>query len=472
MPQSQPIYNLQTIFSLLLLMKSIWINCVLPIAAIFSVRMLGLFMLIPIFSVYAKDLAGGTPVLIGLALGIYGLSQAALQIPLGLLSDRYGRKPILVIGLSLFIIGSIAGALSTSIYGIIIARTLQGTGAIGSVLIALLADLTPDELRTKSMAMIGASIGISFMLAMILSPIIVHIAGLAGIFYLTAIFGIIALLILYGVIPTPRKEPFHADSEINLSLVKTVLANRQLNYLNIGIFAQHFILTSTFYAIPLMLQSQVEEGVRSNLWQFYLPLMVSSFILMLPLMLTAEKKQQVKSFFVISIAAIALSQALLIQPHLSSVSLWAILCLYFIVFNYIEATLPSLVSRIANPSYKGTAVGVYSTCQFLGIFAGGTLSGIAYDQASHLGIFTINILLASLWLFTALRMQPNIYKKNLLIPTAEELKNIPSIIDKFKHLRGVSECFYSEEEKCFYLRIEQSMYTPGSAEQIIKNQTP
>ena len=231
-------------------MKNSWLNSVIPIAALFSFRMLGLFMLIPVFTVYANHLTAATPMLMGIALGSYGLSQGLLQIPFGMLSDRFGRKPIITIGLLLFACGSLLGAFSTSIYSMIIARTLQGTGAIGSVLIALLADLTPDEQRTKAMAVIGVSIGLSFSLAMVLSPAITHYFGLSGIFYLTSFLALLGLVLLHAVIPTPKKEPFHIDSEANPALFKEVLYNRHLQRLNLGIFCQHFILTATFFPSP------------------------------------------------------------------------------------------------------------------------------------------------------------------------------------------------------------------------------
>ncbi len=223
-----------------------WSNSVFPIAALFSFRMLGLFMLIPVFTVYATQLTGATPALIGIALGSYGLSQGLLQIPFGMLSDSFGRKSIITLGLIFFVCGSLLGAFATSIYGMIFARILQGTGAIGSVLIALLADLTPDEQRTKAMAVIGATIGLSFSLAMILSPTITHYFGLSGIFYLTTFLAVFGLILLHGVIPTPRKEPFHLDSDPSPALFSDVLRNRHLQRLNFGIFVNILFLQQLF----------------------------------------------------------------------------------------------------------------------------------------------------------------------------------------------------------------------------------
>jgi len=263
-------------------MKHSWLNSVVPIAAIFSFRMLGLFMLIPVFTVFASQLSDATPALIGLALGSYGLSQGILQMPFGMLSDRFGRKPVISVGLMLFACGSLLGAFSHSIYTMILARTLQGTGAIGSVLIALVADLTPDEQRTKAMALIGLTIGLSFSLAMVLSPALTNYYGLAGIFYLTTVLAFLGLFLLHAVIPNPQKERFHSDSEANPSLFKSVISNKHLQRLNVGIFIQHFILTATFYFIPLLLQEQIKQGNLTQQWYFYLPLMFFSFVFMVP----------------------------------------------------------------------------------------------------------------------------------------------------------------------------------------------
>ena len=292
-------------------MKQPWLSQVFSIAAIFSFRMLGLFMLIPVFSVAATSLSDATPTLIGIALGSYGLSQGLLQIPFGFMSDRFGRKLIITIGLLLFVIGSLLGAYTDSIYGMIIARTLQGTGAIGSVLMALMADLTPDEHRTKAMAVIGVTIGISFSLAMVISPAITHRFGLPGIFYLTALLAVTGLFLLHVVIPTPKKEPFHIDNEVNPTAFKHVLKNHHLQRLNAGIFCLHLILTSTFFAIPLLLQQQIKLGHLIQQWHFYLPLMIGAFLAMLPFIFLAEKKKKIKPVFLSAVAITGLSQFIL-----------------------------------------------------------------------------------------------------------------------------------------------------------------
>lgn len=382
-----------------------WQRTILPIAAMFSFRMLGLFMLIPVFSVLGEQLQGATPTLIGIALGSYGLSQGLLQMPFGLLSDRYGRKKLIGIGLFLFALGSLLGGLSTSIYTMILARTLQGTGAIGSVLIALLADLTPDNQRTKAMAVIGMTIGISFSLAMILSPIITHHYGLSAIFYLTFVLAILGLILLYTVVPNPPRELIINTDETHFTRLKQVVRDRQLQQLNFGIFMQHLILTATFYVIPLILKQQMQTGILSAQWHFYLPILLLSFIAMLPFIILAERKKRMRLVFLAAVALIAISELILSLLFANVAAVWIGMFAYFVAFNILEATLPSMISKQAHKQQKGTAMGVYSTCQFLGIFFGGTLSGIIFQHLGITGVFVFNGVLALLWFSVSWSMQ-------------------------------------------------------------------
>ena len=450
-------------------MKHSWLNSVFPIAAIFSFRMLGLFMLIPVFTVYATYLDAATPALIGLALGSYGLSQGLLQIPFGMLSDRFGRKPMITAGLLLFVCGSLMGAFTHSIYGMILARTLQGMGAIGSVLIALLADLTPDVQRTKAMAVIGVTIGMSFSLAMVISPAITNYFGLAGIFYLTAFLALMGLILLHLVIPTPRKEPFHLDSEVNTALFKQVITNRHLQRLNLSIFCQHLILTSTFFAIPLVLQQQLKLGNLSQQWHFYLPLIIFSFIIMVPFIILAEKKQQVKNVFIGSVLITVLSQFILAFSYHHWLSICVLMFAYFVVFNILEATVPALISKQASGESKGTAMGIYSSSQFLGIFAGGALAGIIYQQFGAQGIFLGNSIIGLVWLFSAQYIQPNAYQATIIISYQKLNATTELLITKLKALPGVNDAIISVPEQAIYLRIDRVHYQDGSAHQILEN---
>ncbi|CDZ78055.1 Inner membrane transport protein YajR [Legionella massiliensis] len=450
-------------------MKHSWLNSVFPIAAIFSFRMLGLFMLIPVFTVSAAQLTDATPVLIGLALGSYGLTQGILQMPFGMLSDRIGRKPVLSIGLLLFACGSLIGAFSHSIYTMILARTLQGTGAIGSVLIALLADLTPDEQRTKAMAVIGMTIGLSFSLAMVLSPALTNHYGLAGIFYLTTFLALLGLLLLHTVIPNPQKERFHSDSEANPSLFKSVISNKHLQRLNAGIFIQHFILTATFYVIPLLLQEQIKQGNLTQQWYFYLPLMFFSFVFMVPFIILAEKKRQMKIVFFMSVLITSLCQWFLALLGHSWLSLCGLMFFYFIAFNILEATLPSLISKQADTGSKGTAMGIYSSSQFLGIFIGGSTAGLLYQLSSSTGIFICNGLLGLVWLMLTIAMKPNAYISTILFSYPKILQNEAQIIAQLRALAGVNDVSVVNEEEVIYLRVDRAVYKSGSAEKILQN---
>lgn len=421
-------------------------------------------MLIPVFTVYATQLTAATPVLIGIALGSYGLSQGVLQMPMGMLSDRFGRKVIITIGLLLFVLGSLWGALTDSIYGMIAARILQGTGAIGSVLIALLADLTSDVNRTKAMAVIGAAIGLSFSLAMVLSPGITQVFGLSGIFYFTALLGLFGLVMLHTVIPTPEKEPFHYDSEASAALLKSVLKNRHLQRLNSGIFFQHFILTSTFFAVPLLLQEHIQRQNLSEPWQFYLPLMLFSFVAMVPFIIFAERKHKIKPVFLGSIILVTLSQGLLALTYHHWLSICILMFVYFVAFNFLEASLPSLVSKQANPKSKGTGMGVYSSSQFLGLFAGGGLAGFIYQQAGAEGIFLVNSLVASGWIAIAAYMKPNVYLTTLVIRCPHSHTLNPNQLAQLHAIAGIKQIVLSSEENSLYVQVDKDRYNPGSIE--------
>jgi MFS family permease len=448
-------------------MNHSWSKTVFPIAAIFSFRMLGLFLLIPVFTIYAADLQGATPALIGFALGGYGLTQGLCQIPFGMLSDKFGRKPMITIGLILFALGSLLGAMSESIYGIIAARTLQGTGAVGSVLIALLADLTPDEERTKAMAVIGMTIGTSFSLAMVISPALSARYGLAGIFYLTTCLSILGIILIQRVIPSPHKERFHADSQTNPALFKSVITDTQLLRLNGGIFCQHFILTATFFVIPIILSEQLKQGHLTQQWHFYLPLMVCAFLTMIPLIILGEKKKKMRPIFISAVLVTGLAQLLLAFNYQDWYSLCLLMFLYFIVFNFLEASLPSLISKRASPKNKGTAMGVYSTGQFLGIFAGGSLAGVLYQWQSCKAIFSANAILSLIWFVASLTMKINNTLSTLIFSYSVNEDNDNTLSTRLLALAGVKEVIVSQEEQTIYLRVNKGHYQKGSAEELI-----
>lgn len=373
------------------------LKVVIPLAALFAFRMLGLFMILPVFAVDGAGLSGATPSLIGLALGIYGLTQALFQMPLGSLSDRVGRKPIITGGLIFFALGSVIAALSHGIFGMILGRALQGAGAIGSTILALTADLTTPENRTKAMAIIGLTIGTSFTLAMVLGPVIHAIWQLSGIFWLTAALALAGIGILHTCVPTPPRTPSHGETQPIAKVITRMLRHPELMRLNIGICLQHAILTACFLALPTLLTQTAGLPIAQQ-WQFYLPIMVLAFLAMLPFIILAERKNQIKPLFIVAISVLALTQVALALNHNTLWFMAVVLTVFFTAFSLLEASLPSLVSKIAPAGSKGTATGIYSTAQFLGIFIGGALGGTVLTYFNLTGVFWFTLILAILWL--------------------------------------------------------------------------
>jgi MFS family permease len=389
-------------------MKTLSINAgekraTISLSLIFAFRMLGLFMVLPVLSLYAHNLIGATPALIGFALGSYGLTQACLQLPLGMLSDKIGRKRVITGGLLVFIAGSIVCALSHTMAGLIMGRALQGAGAIGATLIAFIADLTREETRTKAMAIVGVTIGLSFAIAMIAGPVLSSLIGVSGIFWLTALLGLIGIGILFTLVPTPTHCEFHRDVETLPALLISTIKDLHLVRLYAGIFTLHAILTASFVVLPPLLQEAAGLEAHRQ-WLLYLPVLLLAFVSMIPCIIFAEKYHRLKPVFVSSVALIALSQGALWEWH--GHYLGVAFCLYgfFTAFTFLEASLPSLVSKTAPRGSKGTAMGVYSTAQFLGIFAGGSLAGLLYGRYGASSVFLMSLLLAIIWLIIAIKM--------------------------------------------------------------------
>ncbi|GJM07508.1 MAG: MFS transporter [marine bacterium B5-7] len=373
------------------------------VSLIMAFRMLGLFMILPVFSVAARTYADATPQLIGLALGVYGLTQACLQMPFGLMSDRLGRKPIILTGLVLFAIGSLVAALAHNLHLIIIGRALQGGGAIGSTLIALLADFTRPEQRTKAMACMGMTIGIAFSAAMVLGPLVARWHSLSAIFWLTALLALLGIVVLFYLVPAGAPV-LDENQEPLLKKLWTVLTDKELLRLDAGIFLQHAALTASFLVIPVVFH---HSGITTlHAWRAYLPILVIAFLCMVPLIILAEKKQKMRPIFLGCIAMIGISQCILaLSYHVFWVVCFALL-LFFIAFNCLEACLPSLVSKRCPAASKGTAMGIYSSSQFLGIFFGGTVGGIVYAHIHIAGVFALVAGFALVWLLIAFGMQP------------------------------------------------------------------
>lgn len=387
-------------------MSATELKAALSLSAVFFLRMLPLFMLLPVLSLAGESYRASTPQLLGIALGIYGLTQASLQIPFGMLSDRFGRKPIICLGLVIFIIGSLIAAMSDSVYGLILGRALQGAGAIAAAIMALAADLSTEQHRTKVMALIGISIGISFSVAFVLGPLLYNYIGINGLFYLGICLAILAILILLLIVPNPMDQTKIDKGPINLQSLKSVLSNPYLLKLDISIFNSHLILMANFVVIPLSLRDLVQIEVTSH-WQVYLGVLFASLFIMLPFMAFGERLKKTKVFYSISIILIILSQAGLAFFHSDLISLVLFMILFFGAFNYLEALLPSEVSRATLAETKGTALGVYSSSQFIGIFVGGLLGGFFHQQFGITSVHSFCLFMALLWFCIILYLPHN-----------------------------------------------------------------
>jgi MFS family permease len=370
------------------------------LAGVFSLRMFGLFVILPVVALYADTLPGGeSAMLIGLAIGIYGLTQAIFQIPLGRLSDFWGRKKTIYLGLCIFIMGSLVAACADSLLMLCFGRAIQGAGAVSSAVIALNADLTRDEVRTKSMAIIGITIGFTFLLSIVLGPVLDGFVGLPGIFLITALLTCLSIVVVYFYVPDP--EPIGKRGEYSPVKLQVILSNRDLLRLDLGIFSLHGILMAMFVSLPFIL-SGLEGGLIT--WQFYLAVMVSSIFIMVPLMMLSEKFGHRKAVFLFSIMMIILAELLLGVFDFGQVGLGLALVIFFGAFNLLEASLPSWVSRVADPKSKGTALGVYSTSQYLGTFIGGVAGGWTYQHYSGQGVFIFCAVWALVWLLASVKM--------------------------------------------------------------------
>lgn len=431
------------------------VRSAVSMAGIYALRMLGLFMILPVFALYAGDLEGATPALAGLAIGIYGMTQALLQIPFGLVSDHIGRKPVIVFGLLVFAAGSVVAATADTMFMVIVGRALQGAGAIAAAIMALTADLIREEHRVKAMAIIGMSIGVAFALAMVLGPVLNTWIGVPGIFWLTAVLAIGGIAVVVLIVPNPALSCVRRDAETVPAQITSVLRDSQLLRLDLGIFSLHLILTASFVVLPLALRDLAGLPADQH-WLLYLPVLVLSLPMAIPFILAAEKYRRMKQVFVGAIAVLVLVQAALALFHTSVLSIALLLFVFYAAFNLLEAILPSLIAKMAPPDRKGTAMGVYSSSQFFGAFVGGAVGGILHGSYGMGSVFLFCSLVALAWLLFASTMQrPHYLGTRLLRIGPQDPANAQELAQRISAVRGVAEAVVIPEDAVAYLKIDQ-----------------
>ena len=444
-------------------MNSVEKRAILGVGGIFALRMVGLFMIVPVFSVYGNNYAHATPFLIGLAVGIYGLGQAIFQIPMSLAADKFPRKPIILLGLILFAIGGIIAANATDIYEVIIGRALAGSGAVSAVLMALLADVTREEMRTKAMATMGLTIATSIMLAFAFGPLLVGSLGISGLFWLTAGFAVLAMLLLM-IVPTPLRVLKHnLDNKSIGEQLATVLKIGDLNRLHIGIFALHLTMTAIFVILPHQLNEVMGLSVRQQ-GLVYLPLLFIGFAVAIPFIIIAEKKRKMRQVFLGALALITAALAILALGSQAGIGIILGLLLYFMGFNLIEATIPSWISKRAPVANKATAMGISSSSQFFGAFVGGAMGGLLLSQPSLLawGILAV-IMGVALLLIIPIAQPPYLSSTTVSIP---KNVNMQDWSRQMLAVDGVDELVVMAKEQVAYLKLDKTQLTDDSRQQL------
>ncbi|WP_211243488.1 MFS transporter [Chitiniphilus eburneus] len=449
-------------------LSAVELRASLSLAGLYALRMLGMFLILPVFAVYAGRLPGGdNHVLVGLAFGAYGLTQALLQLPFGMWSDRVGRKRVIYIGLALFAVGSVICAMADHIAWMIVGRAVQGAGAISAAVTALLADLTREEHRTKAMAMIGASIASTFAVSLVAAPKLAEWVGLTGIFVLTAVLALAAIVGVARVIPNPALSRHHSDAEADTSRLPQVLRHGQLLRLNYGVFALHAGQMAMFTVMPLLL-SRVGGLDVAHHWWVYLPVVLVSFVLMVPAVIVGEKRHKLKQVFLFAIALMFVAQLgmALWLPSLGAIVLW--LGVYFVAFNILEATQPSLISKVAPVEARGTAMGVYNTCQSAAMFIGSAMAGWLYQHAGAEPVFLAGAVLMAIWLVVAAGMRAPLPVSTRMFHIGEHWGgDAVGLSDKLGRIDGVKEAVVLMDERVALLKVLQTGWDEAAAQQLI-----
>lgn len=433
------------------------------LASVYGLRMFGLFLILPVLAIYSEQLQGASPMMMGIALGIYGITQALLQIPFGILSDRFGRKPLIVIGLAIFAVGSLVAAFSDTIGGVIIGRALQGAGAIAAVILALTSDLTRESQRTKAMAAIGMTIGMSFLLALIAAPILEFFIGVKGLFIMTAVLALLSIFVVLKLVPTPV-QTFNLEVRAVPTKMLQLLRNPQLIRLDAGIFILHFILTAMFVVVPVILLEQINLATQEH-WRVYVPALLVSIVFMVPMIILSSRKNWTIKIFLAAICILLIAQCLLMWRPMGIMGITLCLFFFFWGFNLLEAMLPSLVSRVAPAACKGSAMGVYNTFQFLGVFFGGFVGGTLYGQLGVNAVFAFCGLALFLWVYLVLS-GPSLVLLDSLVATVSNTAGL-DCKSSLESIEGVEEVIIMEGESTAYLKVDLSRLDREALESIV-----
>lgn len=438
------------------------------LALVFAFRMLGMFMVLPVLATYGMDLAGATPALIGLAIGAYGLTQAVFQIPFGIISDRIGRRPVIYLGLIVFALGSVLAANADSIWGVIAGRILQGAGAISAAVMALLSDLTREQHRTKAMAMIGMTIGLSFAVAMVVGPLLTRSFGLSGLFLATGAMALVGILIVAFMVPRSTGPLQHRESGVARQALIPTLKHPDLLRLDLGIFVLHAMLMSSFVALPLALVEKAGLPKEQH-WWVYLTALLISFFAMIPFIIYGEKKRKMKRVLLGAVSTLLLTELFFWEFGDSLRALVIGTVVFFTAFNLLEASLPSLISKVSPAGGKGTAMGVYSTSQFLGSALGGILGGWLFQHGGLSVVFLGCAGLAALWLGFAVTMREPPYVTSLRLPLSPEAIREAGLAERLKAVAGVTDAVVVAEEAAIYIKLDTELLDRATLEQLVNS---
>ncbi|MBJ2346923.1 MULTISPECIES: MFS transporter [Pseudomonas] len=441
------------------------------LALVFAFRMLGMFMVLPVLATYGMDLAGATPALIGLAIGAYGLTQAIFQIPFGIISDRIGRRPVIYLGLIVFALGSVLAANADSIWGVIAGRILQGAGAISAAVMALLSDLTREQHRTKAMAMIGMTIGLSFAVAMVVGPLLTRAFGLSGLFLATGAMALVGVLIVAFIVPRSTGPLQHRESGVARQALVPTLKHPDLLRLDLGIFVLHAMLMSSFVALPLALVEKAGLPKEQH-WWVYLTALVISFFAMIPFIIYGEKRRKMKRVLLGAVVTLMLTELFFWQFGDSLRALVIGTVVFFTAFNLLEASLPSLISKVSPAGGKGTAMGVYSTSQFLGSALGGILGGWLFQHGGLSVVFLGCAALAALWLAFAVTMREPPYVTSLRLPLSPEAIREAGLAERLRAVVGVTDAVVVADEAAVYIKLDTELLDRATLERLVNNPAP